>query len=153
MAEMHERGETPHQRDMFLTGRCLVLAVVLETGVIPPELLSRIVRTFPSIFWFSVVDDLIDRYMSDAEVFSALLDGLNCQVASDVCLSCVDALRLYRGRGRRVADRELMAQLKERAKTVLAELRYHPDPLVLESLADAVKWAEVFDTADLIRVR
>lgn len=96
LARRFRAGEVVGERDLFLSGCCLLLASDRDGLDIPKELAMEAVASFPSIAYYYMIDKLILKYLTDVDVLAAINKGLQGRESEENVLSCLEALRLYR---------------------------------------------------------
>jgi len=130
----NELDQNPTQSDTYLATCCLRLVLIndgvdpdrllenrprnqseldalidIKDGiVIPKALVQSVVRSFPSTYYYSVVRQLIRRYLTDLETLTALTAGLASE-SRFIGPLCVEGLRLYAGYATRDPHRERFA--------------------------------------------
>jgi hypothetical protein len=140
LVEAFDDGRIPDQRGRFLATCMLALVSAPDVELaIPRPLAKDIVRVFSSIVWFPAVQGVIARHLSKTETLEALRDGLTLDANVDVCLSCMEGLRLYRNGEFAPGDEQPLAALKLDAEARLTRLRRDPETIVTNSIGPALE--------------
>lgn len=139
MTRQYEQGANPSERDSFLANCCLEIVDEQDQSFLTKEIAADIVRTFPSIIWYSPVGDVVETYLSDAELIETLMGGLTENAATEVCTTCLEGLRLYAGLASRDPDRGRLKSAVADVRRRLSDLRSHPDELIRNMAPEAEK--------------
>lgn len=135
VAAQYANGEVPDHRPMFLAGRWLEMAALPNGPPLSADLVASLVRNYFSPHWYHLLKPLADRYLTEKEVATALLEGLNSHDSKAALISCIAGSRLFRSAGRTTPAAE---PEHRRLRTRLEQLAKNDDPDIAEAASAAL---------------